>query len=96
MLLQRVVRAYAARLLARLPKTATGGVTGTVTAHATDWHVRLADDDFGGICALIATAEYARDMVGALGRNVAKTVDPPFADQVSGTHTPSWLRLQAP
>ena len=35
--LQRVIRAYAAKLVGRLPKTATGLTSGTPTAHMTDW-----------------------------------------------------------
>ena len=38
--MQRVIRAYAAKLLGRLPKTATGGTSGTPTAHTTDWYAR--------------------------------------------------------
>ena len=37
--LQRVLKAYAGRLVGRLPKTATGATTATATAHTTDWQV---------------------------------------------------------
>ena len=33
------------------------------------------------MCTLIATAEYCSEVVGALGRSVAKTLDPPFGAQ---------------
>ena len=35
--LQRVLRAYAAKLIARLPKTASGGTTGNPGAGTIDW-----------------------------------------------------------
>ncbi|KAK9820837.1 hypothetical protein WJX81_002519 [Elliptochloris bilobata] len=79
---QRVLRFYAGRLVARLPKTAAGGTTGSAAAGATDWHVRLADDDVPVVCALIATAEYCHEMVGALARSAAKMLDPPLGAQV--------------
>lgn len=37
--LQRVLKAYAAKLLGRLPKTAAGNTTGTPTAGTSEWHV---------------------------------------------------------
>ena len=37
--LQRVLKAYAGRLVGRLPKTASGATTATATAHTTDWQV---------------------------------------------------------
>ena len=45
-------------------------------------HVRLNDEDVVVVCTIIATAEYCNEVVGALGRNVAKTLDPPFGSQV--------------
>lgn len=80
--LQRVVSAYAHRLLARLPKTASGLTTGTPTAHTTDWYVKLAEDDFAVAAVIIATAEYCGEVVAALARNVAKLLEPPLGDQV--------------
>ena len=79
---QRVLRAYAARLLARLPKTAAGGTSGVPTAHSTDWHVKLAEEDLGAAALIIATAEFCAVVVAALGRNVAKLLEPPLGDQV--------------
>ena len=40
-LVQRVLKAYAAKLYGRLPKTATGGTTGMAAAGTTDWQVHL-------------------------------------------------------
>ena len=42
--LQRVLKAYAGRLVGRLPKTATGATTATATAHTTDWQVGAKHD----------------------------------------------------
>jgi hypothetical protein len=78
---QRVLRFYAGKLVARLPKTAAGGTTGAAAAGTTDWHIRLADDDVPVACALIATAEYCHEMVGALARSAAKMLDPPLGAQ---------------
>ena len=81
-LLQRVLRAYAAKLIARLPKTATGGTTGSASAGTQDWYIKLNEEDVVVVCTIIATAEYCNEVVGALGRNVSKTLDPPFGSQV--------------
>ena len=78
-----MLRAYAGKLIARLPKTAAGGTTGSAGAGTADWHIRLHDEDVVVVCTVIATAEYCAEVVGALGRNVAKTLDPPFGSQVS-------------
>ena len=82
--LQRVVRAYAARLLARLPKTAAGGTAGTPTAHTTDWYVKLGEEDLAVAAVIIATAEYCGEVVAALARNVGKLLESPLGEQVCG------------
>ena len=82
-MLQRVLRAYATKLITRLPKTVAGGTTGSAGAGTQDWYIRLNDEDVVVVCTIIATAEYCNEVVGALGRNVAKTLDPPFGAQVS-------------
>jgi hypothetical protein len=81
-LLQRVLRLYAAKLIARLPKTAAGTTTGTAVAGTADWHIRLNDEDVVVVCTLVTTAEYCSEVVGALGRSVSKMLDPPFGAQV--------------
>ena len=45
--------------------------------------IKLADEDVPVVCTIVSTAEYCVDVVGALGRNVAKMLDPPFGDQAS-------------
>lgn len=47
-----------------------------------DWYIKLNDEDTVVVCTIIATAEYCIEVVGALGRSVAKTVDPPFGNKV--------------
>ncbi|CAL8463747.1 g3281 [Coccomyxa elongata] len=80
---QRVLQQYAAKLVARLPKTAAGGTTGQAAAGTQDWYIKLNDEDTVVVCTIIATAEYCMEVVGALGRSVAKTIDPPFGNKVS-------------
>ncbi|KAK9815375.1 hypothetical protein WJX72_002419 [[Myrmecia] bisecta] len=79
---QRVIKAYAARLLARLPRTASGATSATAVAGASDWHVKVADGDLEVICTIVSTSEYCTEVVGALGRSIAKTVDAPYSDKV--------------
>lgn len=57
---QRVYRAYAARLVARLPKPASGSLAGSAVLGANDWHVRLSDDDIGVVCLILSTAEHCQ------------------------------------
>ncbi len=47
-----------------------------------DWYIKLNDEDTVVVCTMIATAEYCMEVVGALGRSVAKTIDPPFGNKV--------------
>ena len=82
--LQRVLRAYSGKLIARLPKTASGSVNATASAGTTDWQIKMPDDDIPVVCTIVSTAEYCSDIVGSLGRSVAKMLDPPYGDQVSG------------
>lgn len=80
--LQRVLRAYAGKLIGRLPKTASGSVNATASAGTTDWQIKMPDDDIPVVCTIVSTAEYCNDIVGSLGRSVAKMLDPPFGEQV--------------
>ena len=34
------------------------------------------------VCTMVTTAEYCQEVVGALARNVARMLDPPFDEQV--------------
>lgn len=80
--LQRVLRAYSGKLIARLPKTASGSVNATAAAGSTDWQIKMPDDDIPVVCTIVSTAEYCNEIVGSLGRSVAKMLDPPYGDQV--------------
>ena len=80
--LQRVLRAFAGKLVARLPKTSSGLTTGTASTATSEWHIKVSDEDFGVVCVIITTAEYCQEVVGALGRNVAKLLEPPLGKQV--------------
>lgn len=77
-----MLQQYAGRLVARLPKTAAGGTTGQAGAGTIDWYIKLNDEDVVVVCTIISTAEYCIEVVGALGRSVAKTIDPPFGNKV--------------
>lgn len=79
---QRVLRAYAGRLLGRLPKTAAGQTTGTASAASSEWHIKLSEEDIGVVCTIVSTCEYCSEVTSALSRQVAKTLDPPFGEQV--------------
>lgn len=89
--LQRLLHGYAGKLVGRLPKTNMGLTTGTATAGSTDWQVKLVDEDVPVICTIIATAEYCGEVVGALGRSIAKMLDPPFGQQVTQRPLPSLI-----
>lgn len=77
-----MLRAYAGKLTARLPKTAAGSVTATATAGTTEWQIKMPDDDIPIVCTIVSTAEYCSEIVGSLGRSVAKMLDPPYGEQV--------------
>ena len=42
----------------------------------------MGDDDIPVVCTIVSTAEYCNDIVGSLGRSVAKMLDPPYGEQV--------------
>ncbi|DBA83910.1 hypothetical protein WJX77_004419 [Trebouxia sp. C0004] len=79
---QRILRAYSGKLIARLPKTASGSVNATASAGTSDWQIKMPDDDLPIVCTIVSTAEYCNDIVGSLGRSVAKMLDPPYGEQV--------------
>lgn len=79
---QRVLRAYASKLIGRLPKTASGSVNATASAGTTDWQIKMPDEDIPVVCTIVSTAEYCTEIVGSLGRSVAKMLDPTYGEQV--------------
>lgn len=76
---QRILKAYAAKLYARLPKGGTGIVA---AATGTDGQIRTSDRDERMICYIVNTAEYCHQTSGELAENVAKMINPQFADKV--------------
>ncbi|EFN54878.1 hypothetical protein CHLNCDRAFT_23940 [Chlorella variabilis] len=73
---QRVYRAYAARLVARLPKPSSGSLGAAAVLGASDWYVRLSDDDIGVVCLIASTAEHCQEMVRQLARALAAKLEP--------------------
>ncbi|MQM15670.1 hypothetical protein Taro_048620 [Colocasia esculenta] len=76
---QRILRAYAAKLFARLPKGGTGIVA---AATGTDGQIKTSDRDEKVICYIVNTAEYCHKTSGELAENVSKIIDSPFVDKV--------------
>ena len=55
----------------------------------------MPDDDIPVVCTIVSTAEYCNEIVGSLGRSVAKMLDPPFGEQVCACHHACYqLKLQ--
>ncbi|KAL5977099.1 HIT domain protein [Asimina triloba] len=76
---QRILRAYANKLFARLPKGGTGIVA---AATGTDGQIKTSDKDERVICYIVNTAEYCHKTAGELAENVSKMIDSHFADKV--------------
>ena len=76
---QRILKAYAAKLYARLPKGGTGIVA---AATGTDGQIRTSDRDEKMICYIVNTAEYCHQTSGELAENVAKIISSQFSDKV--------------
>lgn len=75
---QRILRAYAGKLSARLPRGGTGIVA---TATGTD-QIKTSDRDERVICYIVNTAEYCHETAGQLAENISKIIDAQFADMV--------------
>ncbi|PSS15825.1 Vacuolar protein sorting-associated protein 53 A like [Actinidia chinensis var. chinensis] len=76
---QRVLKAYATKLFARLPKGGTGIVA---AATGMDGQIKTSDRDERVICYIINTAEYCQKTSGELAENVSKIIDPQLAEGV--------------
>ncbi|GKU95681.1 hypothetical protein SLEP1_g9010 [Rubroshorea leprosula] len=76
---QRVLKAYATKLFARLPKGGTGIVA---AATGTDGQIKTSDRDEKVICYIVNSAEYCHKTSGELAESVSKIIDSQFADQV--------------
>ncbi|GAB4819166.1 hypothetical protein N2152v2_006212 [Parachlorella kessleri] len=79
---QRVYRAYAVRLVTRLPKTASGATSGTAVLGTADWQVKMTDDDINVICLIMSTAEHCQEMVRQLAKTLAARLDAPLGEKV--------------
>ncbi|KAH7283807.1 hypothetical protein KP509_34G024900 [Ceratopteris richardii] len=76
---QRILKAYAAKLLSRLPRGGTGIVA---AATGTDGLIKTSDKDERVICYIVNTAEYCHETAGQLAENISKMIDPQFADKI--------------
>jgi hypothetical protein len=79
---QRVLQAYSARLLARVPKTAAGQTSGVATNSTTDWQIKLDKAEEPVICLIVSTSEYCYETVGGLAESVANNINKEFAAEV--------------
>ncbi|XP_076921561.1 vacuolar protein sorting-associated protein 53 A-like [Bidens hawaiensis] len=76
---QRVLRAYATKLLMKLPK---GGMGIVATSTGMDGHIKTYDKDERLICYIVNTAEYCHKTAGELAENVSKIIDSHLTDAV--------------
>lgn len=76
---QKVLKAYATKLFARLPKGGTGIVA---AATGIEGQIKTSDKDERVICYIVNTAEYCHKTCGELADNVSKLIDAQFADRV--------------
>lgn len=76
---QKILKAYATKLFARLPKGGTGIVA---AATGMDGQIKTSDRDERVICYIVNTAEYCHRTSGELADNVSKMIDSQFADRV--------------
>ncbi|QCD77293.1 vacuolar protein sorting-associated protein 53 A [Vigna unguiculata] len=76
---QRVLKAYATKLFARLPKGGTGIVA---AATGMDGQIKTSDKDERVICYIVNSAEYCHKTAGELAESVSKIIDPQYAEGV--------------
>lgn len=76
---QRILKAYAGKLLSRLPRGGTGIVA---AATGTDGQIKTSDKDERVICYIVNTAEYCHETAGQLAENISKIIDLQFTDKV--------------
>ncbi|KAL2997016.1 hypothetical protein AAZX31_09G018400 [Glycine max] len=76
---QRVLKAYATKLFARLPKGGTGIVA---AATGMDGQIKTSDRDERVICYIVNSAEYCHKTAGELAESVSKIIDPQYSDGV--------------
>ncbi|BBN20320.1 vacuolar protein sorting-associated protein 53 [Marchantia polymorpha subsp. ruderalis] len=76
---QRILKAYAGKLSARLPKGGTGLVA---SATGTEGQVKVTDREERVICYIVNTAEYCHETAGGLAENLAKIIDTQFSESI--------------
>ncbi|KAI4302260.1 hypothetical protein MLD38_038034 [Melastoma candidum] len=76
---QRVLKAYATKLFAKLPKGGTGLVA---AATGIDSQIKTSDRDEKVICYIVNSAEYCHKTSGELAESVSKIIDSQYADGV--------------
>ncbi|KAL9244013.1 hypothetical protein vseg_017833 [Gypsophila vaccaria] len=76
---QKMLKAYATKLFGRLPKGGTGIVA---AATGMDGQIKTSEKDERMICYIVNTAEYCHKTAGELAENIAKIIDPLFAERV--------------
>lgn len=76
---QRILKAYATKLFARLPKGGSGIVA---AATGMDGQIKTSERDERVICYIVNTAEYCHKTSGELADNISKIIDSQLADVV--------------
>ncbi|CAI0380712.1 unnamed protein product [Linum tenue] len=73
---EKILKAYASKLKARLPK---GGVGIVAAATGMDGQIKTSDRDERVICYIVNSAEYCRKTSGELAESVSRIIDPQLA-----------------
>ncbi|XP_044498652.1 vacuolar protein sorting-associated protein 53 A-like isoform X1 [Mangifera indica] len=76
---QKILKAYATKLFARLPKGGTGIVA---AATGMDGQIKTSDKDEKLICYIVNSAEYCHKTSGELAESVSKIIDTQLANGV--------------
>ncbi|XP_056164208.1 vacuolar protein sorting-associated protein 53 A isoform X2 [Syzygium oleosum] len=76
---QRVLKAYATKLFAKLPK---GGMGLVAAATGIDGQIKTSDRDERVICYIVNSAEYCHKTSGELAESVSKIIDSQYFDGV--------------
>ncbi|KAM0937284.1 putative vacuolar protein sorting-associated protein [Dioscorea sansibarensis] len=76
---KRILRSYATKVYARLPRGGTGIVA---AATGTDGQIKTSDRDERMICYIVNTAEYCHQTSGELAENVSKIIESQFAEKI--------------
>jgi len=85
--LVKVLRTYAGKLSAHLPKTAGGAAIATagLPGATADWRVTCQEKDEQAACFIVNTCEYCQNTATALAESVHRAIDPAFKERVDMT-----------